>query len=70
MATGIRLVFRASQKEIGDSMEVLESMRKKDNLVSRRFIDVDHIFVIVGGVPKSKQEEGKTISKLGNLLIN
>ena len=49
------------EEDIGDSMEALESMRKKVNLVIRRLIDVDRILVTVGDVPKSKKEEGKTL---------
>jgi valyl-tRNA synthetase len=49
------------EQDIGDSMEALESMRKKVNLVIRRLIDVDRILVTVGDVPKSKKEEGKTL---------
>jgi DNA replication licensing factor MCM6 len=49
------------EQDIGDSMEALESMRKKVNLVIRRLIDVDRILVTVGDVPKSKKEEEKTL---------
>jgi DNA replication licensing factor MCM6 len=49
------------EQDIGDSMEALESMRKKVNLVIRRLIDVDRILVTVGDVPKSKKEEGNTL---------
>lgn len=49
------------EQDIGDSMEALESMRKKVNLVIRRLIDVDRILVTVGDVPKSRKEEGKTL---------
>mmetsp|Transcript_35493 Transcript_35493/g.85907 ORF Transcript_35493/g.85907 Transcript_35493/m.85907 type:complete len:1130 (-) Transcript_35493:2-3391(-) len=49
------------EADIGDSMENLEAMRKKVNLVIRRLIDVDRILVTVGDAPKSKKEEGKTL---------
>jgi len=49
------------ETDIGDSMEALESMRKKVNLVIRRLVDVDRILVTVGDVPKSKKEEGKIL---------
>jgi DNA replication licensing factor MCM6 len=49
------------EEDIGDSMERLEEMRKKVNLVIRRLIDVDRILVTVGEAPKSKKEQGKTL---------
>jgi DNA replication licensing factor MCM6 len=49
------------ESDIGDSMEDLESMKKKVNLVIRRLIDVDRILVTVGDVPRSKKDEGKTL---------
>ena len=47
------------EADIGDSLETLEAMKKKVNLVIRRLIDVDRILVTVGDVPKSRKEEGK-----------
>ena len=49
------------EQDMGDSIEALDAMRKKVNLVVRRLIDVDRILVTVGDVPKSKKEEGKTL---------
>eukprot|EP00536_Pseudo-nitzschia_multiseries_P018406 jgi/Psemu1/321321/estExt_fgenesh1_pm.C_24880001 len=49
------------ESDIGDSLEQLEAMRKKVNLVIRRLIEVDRILVTVGDLPKSKKEEGKTL---------
>jgi len=49
------------EADIGDSLEQLEGMRKKVNLVIRRLIEVDRILVTVGDVSKSKKEEGKTL---------
>lgn len=50
-----------SESDIGDSIERLEEMRKKVNLVIRRLIDVDRILVTVGEAPKGKKEQGKTL---------
>ena len=47
--------------EIGDSLERLDEMRKKVNLVIKRLLDVDRILVSVGEAPKSKKQQGKTI---------
>lgn len=46
---------------IGDSVDKLQEMRKKVDLVIRRLIDVDRILVTVGEVPKGKKERGKTL---------
>lgn len=46
---------------IGDSVEKLQEMRKKVDLVIRRLIDVDRILVTVGEVPKGKKDRGKTL---------
>lgn len=46
---------------IGDSINKLQEMRKKVDLVIRRLIDVDRILVTVGEVPKGKKERGKTL---------
>jgi DNA replication licensing factor MCM6 len=49
------------EQDIGDSMEQLEDMRKKVNLVIRRLINTDRILVTVGDAPKSKKEEMNTL---------
>jgi DNA replication licensing factor MCM6 len=49
------------EDDIGSSMERLDEMRKKVNLVVRRLIDVDRILVTVGETTKSKKEQGKTL---------
>ena len=48
-------------EDIGDSLERLEEIKKKVNLVIRRLIDVDRILVTVGESPKSKKEQGNTL---------
>jgi DNA replication licensing factor MCM6 len=48
-------------EDIGDSLERLEEIKRKVNLVIRRLIDVDRILVTVGESPKSKKEQGKTL---------
>jgi DNA replication licensing factor MCM6 len=48
-------------EDIGDSLERLEEIKRKVNLVIRRLIDVDRILVTVGEAPKSKKEQGKTL---------
>lgn len=48
-------------EDIGDSLERLEEIKKKVNLVIRRLIDVDRILVTVGEAPTSKKEQGKTL---------
>lgn len=48
-------------EDIGDSLERLEEIKKKVNLVIRRLIDVDRILVTVGEAPKSKKDQGKTL---------
>ena len=47
--------------DIGDSMDMLEAMKKKVNLVLRRLIDTDRILVTVGDVPKNKKDEQQTL---------
>ena len=44
------------EQEIGDSMEKLEEMRRKVNLVIRRLLHTDHVLVTVGDVPSKKEE--------------
>lgn len=48
-------------EDIGDSLERLEEIKKKVNLVIRRLIDVDRILVTVGEASKSKKAQGKTL---------
>jgi DNA replication licensing factor MCM6 len=57
------LEWYLSQSEhlIGDSIERLEEIRKKVNLVIRRLIDVDRILVTVGEAPKGKKDQGSTL---------
>ena len=49
------------ESDIGDSVPMLEELRKKVNLVIRRLIDVDRILVTIGEAPKGKKNQGKTI---------
>jgi MCM6 C-terminal winged-helix domain len=50
------------EQDIGDSLERLDEMRKKINLVIRRLLRVDSILVTVGGdAPASKKDEPKTL---------
>jgi DNA replication licensing factor MCM6 len=49
------------EKEIGDSLEVLDDMKSKVNLVIRRLIAVDRILVTVGDAPTSKRHEPETL---------
>jgi len=49
------------ENDIGDSVEMLEEMRKKLNLVIRRLLNVDLILVTVGNPPKNKREEQQTL---------
>jgi DNA replication licensing factor MCM6 len=49
------------EQEIGDSLERLDEMRKKVNLVIRHLINKDRILVTVGDAPKGKKEEMKTL---------
>jgi hypothetical protein len=49
------------ETEIGDSLERLDEMRKKVNLVIKRLLEVDRILVTVGEAPKSKKQQGNTI---------
>jgi DNA replication licensing factor MCM6 len=44
------------EQDIGDSMEKLEEMRRKVNLVIRRLLHTDHVLVTVGDVPSKKEE--------------
>jgi hypothetical protein len=48
-------------EDVGDSSEKMGATKRKINLVIRRLIHVDRILVMVGEVPKSKREEGKTL---------
>ena len=48
-------------EDIGDSLERLEEIKKKVNLVIRRLIDVDRVLVTVGEASKSKKEQGSTL---------
>jgi len=48
-------------EDIGDSLERMEEIKKKVNLVIRRLIDVDRILVTVGEAPTSKKDQGKTL---------
>lgn len=45
------------EHDIGDSLERLEELRKKLNLVIRRLINIDIVLVTVGAPPKNKKEE-------------
>jgi DNA replication licensing factor MCM6 len=45
------------ETDIGASVERLQEMRKKLNLVIRRLLNVDMVLVTVGEPPKSKREE-------------
>jgi DNA replication licensing factor MCM6 len=49
------------ENDIGDSVERLEDMRKKLNLVIRRLLNVDLILVTVGDPPTNKREEQQTL---------
>ncbi|GKY98716.1 hypothetical protein MPSEU_000827900 [Mayamaea pseudoterrestris] len=49
------------EQDIGDSLELLDEMRKKLNLVIRRLINVDNILVIVGEQPKNKRHEQEVL---------
>lgn len=49
------------ENEIGDSVEMLEQMRKKINLVIRRLVNVDLVLVILGDPPKNKKEEQQAV---------
>ena len=50
-----------SEKEIGDSLERLDELRKKLNLVIRRLINTDGILVTMGDAPTNKKEEQQTL---------
>ena len=45
------------EHQIGDSVEMLEEMRKKINLVIRRLVNVDLVLVTLGDPPRNKREE-------------
>jgi DNA replication licensing factor MCM6 len=49
------------ETDIGDSVERLQEMRKKLNLVIRRLLNVDMVLVTVGEPPKSKREEQQAL---------
>lgn len=49
------------ERDIGDSVERLEEMRHKLNLVIRRLLNTDMILVAVGEPPKNKREEMQTL---------
>jgi len=49
------------EHEIGDSVEMLEEMRKKINLVIRRLVNVDMVLVTLGDPPKNKKEEQQAV---------
>ena len=53
--------LKQMESDIGDSVPMLEELRKKVNLVIRRLIDVDRILVTIGEAPKGKKNQGKTI---------
>jgi DNA replication licensing factor MCM6 len=49
------------ESDIGDSVERLQEMRKKLNLVIRRLLNVDMVLVTVGEPPKNKREEQQAL---------
>lgn len=49
------------EQKIGDSVEELDDMRKKLNLVLRRLVNTDMILVPLGDAPRNKREEQQTI---------
>jgi DNA replication licensing factor MCM6 len=49
------------ETDIGDSVERLQEMRKKLNLVVRRLLNVDMVLVTVGEPPKNKREEQQAL---------
>ena len=49
------------EQEIGDSVERLDEIRRKLNLVIRRLINTDNILVTVGQAPTNKREEQETL---------
>jgi len=48
------------EQEIGDSLEILQDMKKKLNLVIRRLVNVDMILITIGQPPRNKREEPQT----------
>eukprot|EP00980_Cylindrotheca_fusiformis_P031785 scaffold26966_cov201-Cylindrotheca_fusiformis.AAC.3 len=53
--------MKQNESEFGDSIERMEELKKKVNLVIRRLIDVDRILVTVGEAPTSRREQGRTL---------
>jgi DNA replication licensing factor MCM6 len=49
------------ENDIGDSLEMLEQLRKKINLVIRRLVNVDLVLVILGDPPANKREEQEAV---------
>lgn len=49
------------ENDIGDSVEMLDEMRKKINLVIRRLVNVDQVLVTLGAPPKNKIEEQEAV---------
>ena len=49
------------ENDIGDSVEMLDEMRKKINLVIRRLVNVDQVLVTLGDPPKNKREEQQAV---------
>ena len=49
------------EQDIGSSVEALEEMRRKLNLVIRRLVNTDSILVTVGDRPTNKREEQESI---------
>ena len=49
------------ENDIGDSVEMLDEMRKKINLVIRRLVNVDQVLVTLGAPPKNKRDEQEAV---------
>lgn len=49
------------ENDIGDSVEMLDEMRKKINLVIKRLVNVDQVLVTLGNPPKNKAEEQQAV---------
>lgn len=49
------------ENDIGDSIEALEQLRKKLNLVIRRLVNVDLVLVTLGDPPRNKKEEQQAV---------
>jgi DNA replication licensing factor MCM6 len=49
------------EQDIGDSLEHLEEMRKKINLVIRRLVNTDMVLMTVGDPPRNKKAEQSTV---------